>query len=650
MDGQGDFSLEVSGGGRYAPTTMTVRTRKLLVLVALASLAPALLAGCGSNDNSANPPGGGRSLDRDEFQLAFSGLGDPSPAHYEIWFVIDGIARSGGKFRVDASGRIVDLAGGVIDDAILRAPAGVVLAAATRVFVSLEPDNDADPQPSGSRLVGGALSAGSAALSVGDVSGLNVSFSGATGSFVLDTPTTASPTDFNRGIAWVDMPSLPPGEPSVGPGLALPALPPGWTYEGWIRRPTASGPINYSIGRFATATGFDSDRAGSTAGSFGDDANGDGRGDGFAFPAQDFVDSSGNIPPLLLDDGGFGAFLSVEPNPDISASPFFIQPLDAEIPPGTSRVAFALSGFGPIGAGHFEAWALRVGVGTRSIGKFRVDASGQTLDLSGNPIDAFDVPGDLLLSTRIFVTVEAAGDNDTIPSRSRMIDGALIDSTATLSADSILTNRNTFSNPAFRGVYFLNTFTNPDSAGFARGVWFFRPSTAADDPDSNGFVLPILHNGWSFEAWVHDASSGDDYSTGRFVSPGAADNDRAGATADTFGVDLDRNGHADGPRYPGQEFILPSPSAPAPLDLDNGNFAVFLTVEPNPDPDSAPFLVRVFENGRIDSLGPRQVIALERNPEPVPSATVLISRGPALRAMTNRSSTLPSGTVTVGGN
>jgi hypothetical protein len=626
------------------------RTKRLAsiprAVCAALALQLALFSGCGSNDGTGVRSG--RRLERDEFQIEIVGLGDPSPAHYEAWFVVDGVARSGGRFRVDAAGELLDLSGAAVPGGVLRAPSGLDISAASEIFVSIEPDDDSDPAPSASRVLGGLVSGGTAALSTGSARALGVAFAGASGIYFLETPTTEPAYDFNRGLVWAVLGDNPPA--TLAPGLSLPALPAnGWVYEAWVTDSTESGVISYSTGRFTSASGFDSDRAGQAAGPFGADEDGDGRGDGVPFPAQDFVDSAGNVPPLVLDDGGFGTFVSVEPEPDNAAAPFFIRPIEGAIPGGTSQVTLDLDGLGPVGAGHFEAWARVEGAGNVSIGKFRVDDTGALRDLSGNSIDAFDVAGDLFLASRIFVTVEAEGDADVSPSRSKILEGVLVDSSATLSADSILSNRASFSEARFVGTYMLNAFTTEDSSDFGSGIWFFHPSRSENDADSASLRLPTLRDGWQFEGWVERLSTGDTYSTGRFFDPNAADLDRAGLTAGTFGEDLNLDGRADGPRYPGQDFVDATATVPAPLDLDGGDFRAFVTVEPFPDSDPAPFLIRFFEDGAIDSLGALERQPLERGAAPIPSGTARVSRGAVERAMTNRADRLPTGTVRIGG-
>jgi hypothetical protein len=357
------------------------------------------------------------------------------------------------------------------------------------------------------------------------------------------------------------------------------------------------------------------------------------------------------VPPLVLDSGGFRAAVSVEPEPDNAAGPFFVRALDAEIPAARSTVTLSLEGLGPIGDGHFEAWARFAGNVNRSIGTFTVDGSGVLRDLSGAFIDSFDVAGDLFLSERIFVTVEKEGDADGVPSRSKLLDGRFSDSTlaAYLEPDSsLLANGDSLENPTFQATYFLNTYTSADSADFGSGLWYFRPGLSPGAPDTAGLRLPILRDGWEFEGWVVHKPTGDVYSTGKFFSADNSDRDFAGLTADTLGADLNGDGAADGPRFPGQEFVRAVGGVPT-LDLDNGEFGTFITIEPFPDNDPSPFVFRLFKDDLIDSLGAFATQSDSSGTE-FPSGVANVARGPVLRAMSNVAADLPTGRVTISGD
>ena len=625
--------------------------RIFVSLAALAALA-VLLDGCGSNDNRVAPPGG--RAKRGEFELSVTGLGDPSPGHYEAWFVIGGVPRSGGKFRVTSTGKISDLAGTEVPGGILHVDQGLDLSRATEFFITLEPDNDASPAPTATQVLAGTFAGASANLDVAKA--LDVSFGEANGSYYLDSPTTETVKDFNHGIVFQLGDCGEPGRATRG-ASEVPTLPPsGWSYEGWVMRPSGSSFIAYSTGRFLDPCDFDNDRAGQGAGTFGDDADGDGLADGLAVPAQDFVDSSGSIPPLVLDEGVYIAAVSIEPQPDNSAAPFFLRVLDTDIPAAQSVVTLTQTGLGPIGDGHFELWHATESNENLSIGKFRVNESGGLEALDGTPISSFTTAGDLLLSQRLFITVEPEGDANATPSRSTMLTGALRDttefgdSTAVMRPDFAVTNGafDDLERP-YLGEYILNTFTTIDTTDFDNGIWFFKTHPGEQFSDSTTLVLQVLRDGWTYEGWVERISTGDVYSTGRFLSAGGvSDDDFAGLTAGTDGIDLNQDGRADGPLYPGQDFVQAFGNIPANLDLDGGDFRTFVSIEPGPDVDSLPFILPILEDELVDPVGSFVVQPLQRSPSAPPSVTARISRGPVTRALTNRASGFPTGRVTIG--
>jgi hypothetical protein len=329
--------------------------------------------------------------------------------------------------------------------------------------------------------------------------------------------------------------------------------------------------------------------------------------------------------------------------------------LDTEIPAAQSVVTLTQTGLGPIGDGHFELWHRSASSENLSIGKFRVNESGGLEALDGTPITTFTAPGDLLLSERLFVTVEPEGDADASPSRSTMLTGALRDttefgdSTAVMRPDFAVTNGPYEPELSYMGEFILNTFTTTDTSDFDNGIWFFKTHPDEQFSDSTTLVLPVLRDGWTYEGWVERISTGDVYSTGRFLSAGGvSDDDRAGMTAGTDGIDLNQDGRADGPLYPGQDFVQAFGEIPAALDLDGGDFRAFISIEPGPDVDSLPFILPVLEDELVDSVGAYVTQPLSRSPAAPPSATARISRGPVTRALTNRVSEFPTGRVTIG--
>jgi hypothetical protein len=174
-------------------------------------------------------------------------------------------------------------------------------AEATLFVLTIEPAVGDDPAPSATHYLAGAWDGASAELTIGHPAALGDDFSAAAGAFILQTPSTADiPDDYDQGIWWLD----PAGGP--GPSLALPVLPAGWAYEGWVVG--GGGPV--TTGRFLMTSGADSDGAGPDSGP--DPAP--------PFPGQDYID-----PPMVLT--GFAAVITIEPEPDNSPGPFTLKPL-----------------------------------------------------------------------------------------------------------------------------------------------------------------------------------------------------------------------------------------------------------------------------------------------------------------------------------
>jgi hypothetical protein len=225
--------------------------------------------------------------------LALSGLQPLGPDFlYEGWILVDDEPHSTGRFTVDASG--------VPAVSVFDIPAGDLANASTFVL-TIEPALGDVPAPAATHLLAGDFAGDAASLTVGHGQALGDDFTGASGSYSLQTPTTADSTeDYAQGIWWLD--------PAAGPGpsLSLPSLPSGWAYEGWVV--LAGTPV--STGRFTIAFGSDSDGAGPAA---GPDA-------APSFPGQDFI-----APPRVLL--GAAVRITVEPQPDNDSGPFTLTPL-----------------------------------------------------------------------------------------------------------------------------------------------------------------------------------------------------------------------------------------------------------------------------------------------------------------------------------
>ena len=227
--------------------------------------------------------------------LNFSGLEALGDAHvYEGWLIADGAPNSTGRFTIDADGMPSQTTFDVDAD---------VAEAATTFVLTIEPAENDPPEPADTHVLAGDFDATNmASLTIGHGAALGDDFTTASGSYLLNTPSSADDDDdYDQGIWWLQM-----VDGLMMPALDLPDLPAGWVYEGWVVGD--EGPI--STGRFTAIDMEDDDGAGETAGP-----------DGYpAFPGQDFVDPA---MPLI----GYVAVISVEPDPDDSSAPFAIKPL-----------------------------------------------------------------------------------------------------------------------------------------------------------------------------------------------------------------------------------------------------------------------------------------------------------------------------------
>ena len=240
--------------------------------------------------------------------------------HYEGWVIIDGTPVTTGRFNLNADGRIVDLAGGIVPGGEF---AGIEdLSRTTAVVITIEPDGDPDPAPASTHYLAGSVTDGMAALTVGHTAAFGDDFSDASGVYILATPTNDPGGDENSGIWFLDLSS---GGPTHG--LQLPALPEGWVYEGWV----VMGGTPVTTGKFTSPVTADGDAPYS------------GPSGGPPFPGEDFL---ANAPEGLMfptDLAGQMAVISVEPSPDDSGAPFTLKPLVGAIPSGaTDHTTYSL--------------------------------------------------------------------------------------------------------------------------------------------------------------------------------------------------------------------------------------------------------------------------------------------------------------------
>ncbi len=242
--------------------------------------------------------------------LSFSGL-EPlaNGFHYEGWAIINGAAVTTGKFNVASGGGLVTVDGSAIAGGAFDT--GVDLEDAAAIVITIEPAGDTDDIPASTHILAGPVSGGGANLAAADGAALGSDFLGATGDYILATPTDGAETNENSGIWFL---RLAGGGPAVG--LDLPTLPGGWAYEGWV---VIDGtPV--TTGRFTAvdAADFSAPFSGMEAGP--------------PFPGEDFLMNAPAGLTFPTDLAGTTAVISVEPEPDDSPAPFTLKPLAGGVP------------------------------------------------------------------------------------------------------------------------------------------------------------------------------------------------------------------------------------------------------------------------------------------------------------------------------
>lgn len=256
----------------------------------------------------------GEPVEGKNISLSFENLNPLSKGHFKGWVVFRGEKISFGKFNILEDGTLIDPEGRNIDSFM----SGRDLKDADEIVITIEPDSDTDPNPSGVVLLRGDIKSKAIKLSFREVD-----LTKASGKFIMATPTDGYPSNEKSGVQFL----YPPGARQRGPAQALffPDAPPGWKYEGWvIYNGTA-----ITTGRFKSP-------------SKPDEFNGYGLqgGENPPFPGEDFLFNppEGLDFPLMLDGGSGAVAITLEPDIDgndpTGEDPFQLKFLSRIIPKG----------------------------------------------------------------------------------------------------------------------------------------------------------------------------------------------------------------------------------------------------------------------------------------------------------------------------
>ncbi len=234
-----------------------------------------------------------------QISLSINNLGNLGPNFdYEGWIIVNGSPVSTGTFTVDDNGNLSQT---------MFPVDSMDLSQAVKFVLTIEPNPDPDPAPSSTHLIAGNFDSNNMAdLSVGDGAAFGDDFMNAAGHYLLATPTDDDTMDERSGLWFIN---------AGNPGLDVPTLPAGWAYEGWA---VIQG-MPVTTGKFTMVDEADSSAPYS------------GPNQGPPFPGEDFVMNAPNGLTFPTDLRNGKAVLTIEPDPDNSAMPFFLKPLVAQI-------------------------------------------------------------------------------------------------------------------------------------------------------------------------------------------------------------------------------------------------------------------------------------------------------------------------------
>ena len=256
--------------------------------------------------------------DHVDLALDFTGLETlGAAAVYEGWVIVDGLPVTTGRFNIDADGNAVAEDG---DGHVFQVAAEVD---PTAVVITIEPAIDPDPAPADTHVLAGDIVDGIAELTISHPAALGTDFTGASGRYILGTPTDGDGNNELSGVWFIDLP--------LAPGLDLPQLPAGWVYEGWA---VIDG-VPVTTGRFTDAAAADD-----FDGFSGDQG-------GPAFPGEDFIHNAPDGVDFPTDLTNATIVISVEPELDDSPAPFALKPLVSEVADGIGDHQVQNLGAGP---------------------------------------------------------------------------------------------------------------------------------------------------------------------------------------------------------------------------------------------------------------------------------------------------------------
>jgi len=239
----------------------------------------------------------------------------------------------------------------------------------------------------------------------------------------------------------------------------------------------------------------------------------------------------------------------------------------------TSDLVLDIVGLENLGSDYvYEGWIIVKGKAITT-GVFSVNDNG---DLSQN---SFKLDGEKLESATSFVlTIEPKIGDDPSPSDVHILAGDFQNDIGQLSIEHSSVFGTDFSD--ISGKYILATPTDGNTINENSGIWFLDLSQGTPQV---GLNLPDLPTGWRYEGWA--VIGGVPVSSGKFDSTSGKDD------FDGFSSTI-----ADGPPFPGEDFLMNAPEGMEfPINLAGG--AGVISIEPNPDNSPKPFVLKPLVGG-----------------------------------------------------
>ena len=267
------------------------------------------------------------------------------------------------------------------------------------------------------------------------------------------------------------------------------------------------------------------------------------------------------------------------------------------------ELSLDVTGFPELADGvHYENWAIIDGEPVPA-GKYNV-IDGAIVDLDGAAVSAWPLAG-LDTATTIIVTIEPAGDNDTVPSDTHFVAGDVADGSTTLSIAHPAALGTDFAEAA--GTFVLATPTNGDNSNELSGIWFL----ALPGPTPS-LELPQLPAGWNYEGWA--VIDGVPVTSGTFLDVAAADDSAP------------YSGPEPGPAFPGEDYLVNAPDGVTfPADLSGAT--IIISVEPDPDDSLVPFALKPLLGQAADPGDDHVSYELGNNAVDLPAGTATIGMG-----------------------